>query len=75
MAGSFGGSVKLTGESEYRKALQQITSELRVMASQMQIVTATYVKNDTSVEGLTARNKVLNEQIEKQKEKCKEMVE
>ena len=69
MAGSFGGSVKLTGESEYRKALQQITSELRVMASQMQIVTATYGKNDTSVEGLTARNKVLNEQIEKQKEK------
>ena len=69
MAGSFGGSVKLTCESEYRKALQQITSELRVMASQMQIVTATYGKNDTSVEGLTARNKVLNEQIEKQKEK------
>lgn len=69
MADSFGGSVKLKGESEYRKALQQITSELRVMASQMQIVTATYGKNDTSVEGLTARNKVLNEQIEKQKEK------
>ena len=31
MAGSFGGSVKLTGESEYRRALQQITSELKVM--------------------------------------------
>lgn len=69
MAGSFGGSVKLTGESEYRRALQQITSELKVMSSQMQIVTATYGKNDTSVEGLTARNKVLNEQIETQKQK------
>ena len=69
MAGSFGGSVKLTGESEYRRALQQITSELKVMSSQMQIVTATYGKNDTSVEGLTAKNKVLNEQIETQKQK------
>ena len=49
MAGSFGGSVKLTGESEYRRALQQITSELKVMSSQMQIVTATNGKNDTSV--------------------------
>ena len=69
MAESFGGSVKLSGESEYKKALSQITNELKVMSSQMQIVTATYGKNDTSVEGLTAKNKVLSEQIEKQKDR------
>ena len=33
MAGSFGGTVKLTGESEYTKALKTITSNLTVMAS------------------------------------------
>jgi len=32
MAG-FGGSVKLTGESEYRKALQNITKDLSKMSS------------------------------------------
>jgi hypothetical protein len=32
MAG-FGGSVKLTGESEYRSALQRCTESLRTMSS------------------------------------------
>ncbi len=70
MAGSsFGGVVKLSGESEYRKALNNIVSNLRVMSSEMQIVTATYGKNDKSVEGLTAKNQVLNKQIEEQAKK------
>jgi len=37
MAGSFGGTVKLTGESEYTKALKTITSNLTVMASEGRI--------------------------------------
>ena len=69
MASSFGGVVKLSGESEYRKALNNIVSNLRVMSSEMQIVTATYGKNDKSVEGLTAKNRVLNKQIEEQAKK------
>lgn len=66
---AFGGVIKLTGENEYKKALNDIISNLKVMSSEMQIVTATYGKNDTSVQGLTERNKVLNKQIETQKEK------
>jgi len=66
---SFGGTVKLSGESEYKKALSDITSNLKVMSSEMQIVTATYGKNDTSVQGLSKRNEVLNKQIDAQKEK------
>jgi hypothetical protein len=34
MAG-FGGSVKLTGESEYKKALSQITQQLKVVSAEM----------------------------------------
>lgn len=66
---SFGGTVKLSGESEYKRALSEITSNLKVMSSEMQIVTATYGKNDTSVQGLSKRNEVLNKQIDAQKEK------
>jgi len=64
MAGSFGGTVKLTGESEYTKALKTITSNLTVMASEMKVVSSQYDKNDKSVQAITSRNSILNKQIE-----------
>ena len=39
---SFGGTVKLTGESEYRKALGEISSNLKVLNSEMKAVTSQY---------------------------------
>ena len=71
MAGSntFGGTIKLEGEKQYRAAIQQINSDLKVMASEMVKVTAEFSKNDKSAASLTSQNKILNEQIEKQKEK------
>ena len=71
MAGSntFGGTTKLEGEKAYREAVKQINSNLRVLASEMGKVTAEFTKNDNSTTALTSRNKILNEQIEKQKEK------
>ena len=67
--GSFGGSIKLTGESEYTRALKTITSNLTVMASEMKLVSAQYSSNDKSIEALTSRNNVLNKQIEEGKKK------
>ena len=64
MAGSFGGSVKLTGESEYTKALKTITSNLTVMASEMKLVSSQYDANDNSIQAITSRNNVLNKEIE-----------
>ena len=64
MAGSFGGTVKLTGESEYTKALKTITSNLTVMASEMKVVSSQFDKNDKSVQAITSRNNVLNKEIE-----------
>lgn len=71
MSGSntFGGTVKLDGESEYRKALSNITAQMKVMSSEMMKVTAEYGKNDNSIEGLTAKNKVLTNQIDVQTER------
>ncbi len=69
MATSFGGAVKLTGESEYRKALQNITQNLKEVTSEMKLVTAQYGKNDTSIEALSAKSDVLNKKLEVQKER------
>lgn len=68
---ALGGTIKLQGESEYRRALSQITQSLREVSSEMKVVTSTYDKNDTSTEALTAKSDVLNKRLEEQKSKLK----
>ena len=68
---ALGGTIKLQGESEYRRALGQITQNLREVSSEMKIVTSTYEKNDTSTDALTAKSDVLNKRLEEQKSKLK----
>lgn len=69
MATSFGGTVKLTGESEYRKALSNISNNLRVLSSEMKVVTSQYDSNDRSVSNLSKQNEVLSKKIDEQKQK------
>ena len=68
---SFGGSVKLTGESEYQKALRGIADNLKVLNSEMKVVTSQYDKNDNSSQKLKATHEVLNKKIEEQEAKVK----
>ena len=58
--GGFGGAVKLTGESEYRRALNQITQSLKEVSSEMKLVTSQYDTNDKSAKALTAQQEVLS---------------
>ena len=70
MAGkSFGGSIKLTGETEYQKALRGIADNLKVLGSEMRVVSSQYDKNDNSSQKLKATSDVLNRKIEEQKNK------
>lgn len=66
---SFGGAVKLVGESEYRAALRGITQRLKEVSSEMKLVASQYDKSDTSTQALTARQGVLNEKLEQQKQR------
>ena len=68
MAG-FGGTVKLTGENAYKKALAEITGNLKVLNSQMRLVTSAYDKNDNSTAKLSKQNDVLNKKIAEQQDK------
>lgn len=66
MAG-FGGAVKLTGESEYRRALRQCTQSLREMSTELKAVSSSYDKNDASASTLESKQKQLTSILEKQK--------
>lgn len=69
MADNFGLKIGLEGEKEFKKALADINSSFKVLGSEMKLVSSQFDKNDDSVEALTARNTVLNKEIEAQKQK------
>ena len=66
---SFGGAVKLQGESEYRAALRNITQNLKEVSSELKLVSSQYGNNDTSIEALTAKQTALTHRLEEQKSK------
>lgn len=70
MAGSntFGGTIRLDGESDYRKALKNISAQLGVVSTEMQKVSTEFGKNDNSVASLTKKDDLLNKRLEVQKE-------
>lgn len=65
----FGGAVKLTGESEYRRALNQINQSLRETASEMKAVSSAYASNDKSQSAVSAKADVLNRKLQEQNQK------
>lgn len=69
MADSFGLKIGLEGEKEFKSAIADINRTFKVLGSEMKVVTSQFDKNDKSVGALTARNEVLNKEIEAQKEK------
>ena len=65
----FGSSIKLTGESEYQRALKQINQSLREVGSEMKIVSSSFDKNDKSTQAMAQKSDVLNKKLEEQKNK------
>lgn len=70
MAGNstFGGSVKLTGESEYKKALAQITQNLKVVSAEMKATTSAFDAGDKSEKELNQTSKEMSADLAKQKD-------
>ena len=69
MADNFGLKIGLEGEKEFKSALSEINQSFKVLGSEMKLVQSQFDKNDNSVEALTARNQVLNKEIEAQHQK------
>lgn len=63
---SFGGAVKLTGESEYRKAIQQITQDLSKMSGALKTQAADFSANNASLNNSAQKQKELNDALKTQ---------
>ncbi len=69
MSATFGGTIKLEGESEYRKALSTINQQIKTTASELSLLAVQYDKNETSIENYTEQNRILEKEIKQQEEK------
>lgn len=69
MADNFGLKIGVEGEKEFKSALYSINQSFKVLGSEMKLVESQFSKNDTSIQSLTAKNQVLNKEIDTQKQK------
>ena len=69
MSDNFGMRIGVEGEKDFKKALSDINQAYKVLGSEMKLIASEFDKNDNSLEALTARNKVLNKEIDAQKQK------
>ena len=58
--------VEAKGESEYKKALKDITNQLKVMSSEMKLTASEFSKSDDAMENAKNTSKSLNKQIDQQ---------
>ena len=63
---SFGGVIKLQGEKEYRRALQQIRQSLRETGSSLAAITSSFKTSSKSMDDSKASATKLNEVLKKQ---------
>lgn len=63
------------GEKTFKNALREINNELKVSASEIQLLAVKYDGNDKSIEALTETGKALENQLSKQQEKVKTVSE
>ena len=65
----FGLKIGLEGEKEFKNSLREINRDFKVLGSEMKLVTSQFDKQDKSLQAVTARNEVLNKEIDAQKNK------
>jgi phage-related protein/uncharacterized protein YukE len=73
MAYDIGPRIGIEGEKEFRQAINDINTNMRTLKTEMTAVASQFDKNDKSQEAYTAKNEVLNKQIEEQRKKLEEL--
>lgn len=71
--GSFGGTVKLTGESEYRKALKEITSSLKLVSSELKLTNTQFASGENTLKQTKASYSSMKTTLEEQKTKVSDL--
>lgn len=73
MAYDIGPKIGIEGEKEFRSAITNINTTMKTLGTEMNVVASQFDKNDNSVKSLTAKNEVLNKQIDAQKQKLDQL--
>jgi len=72
---SFGGTVKLTGESEYRKALKEITSNLKEVSSELKLTNTQFNSGEKTIKETKSSYNNMNTTLTQQREKVNSLRE
>lgn len=75
MASSFGGTIKLQGESEYKKALKDITSNLKLVSSELKLTNTEFTSGDKTLKQTRTSYDNMNKTMQDQKSKVNELRE
>lgn len=68
---NIGASISLDGDKAYKQSLKEITSEQKLLTSEMKLASAQYSDNANSLEALEKKNVILTKQIDNQTDKVK----
>ena len=63
MADTIGVKIGVDGEREFKQALSNINTQMRVLGSEMKLVESQFSNQDKSVQALTARNAALQNHL------------
>lgn len=63
------------GEAEYKKAMASVNSELKTLSTEMKLTEAQYKGQANTLDALTAKDKVLREELAQQEEKVRALEE
>lgn len=72
---SFGGTVKLNGEDEYKKALRDITSNLKLVSSELKLTNTEFSNGDKNIKQAKISYDSMKNTLQSQKDKVKELKE
>lgn len=66
MAASIGPKLRIDGEAEFRRQIEQITAKAKLLDSEMRLVTSSFDRATTAQEKTAAKSETLTKQIENQ---------
>lgn len=70
---AFGGAIKLTGESEYKKALRDITSDMKLMSSEMKVMATSTAASGAASDADKAKKEALSKAIQEQRDRLESL--
>ena len=75
MSSSFGFKLGIEGEREFKSKLSEINQNMKVLGSELKVVSSAFDGQEKSVRSLSARNDVLKKTVDEQKEKVRLLTE